>query len=157
MGVGERELSTGNGASRARRTAAILIVLAIFALRIDRQLLRLPFLDRRPIGEALALRADRQSAQYPRFLEGVRQHTQPGDTIAIVGPTVDWDGGYAYSYYRASYFLAGREVLPIVTSDQHLQPANFRRAKFVAAWGREVPLAHREVIWQGEGGVLTRR
>lgn len=155
MGEDNRQASTVAG---VRRALALIAVLAIFALRIDRRLVSLPFIDREPISLAFAARADRLWPQYPRFLEGVRQHTSMGDSIAIIVPSLDWDHGYSYAYYRASYILAGREVLPVATSDRRLEPGNFRRAKFVAVWGREdVPLGHRAIVWQGEGGVLSRR
>ncbi len=70
---------------------------------------------------------------------------------------MNWNGGYADAYYRASYFLAGREVLPLVTSDDHLHPENLRRASFVAAWRVNAPAAGRIVMWRGEGGELLRR
>ncbi len=136
---------------------ALLIVLAIFALRIDRRLLLLPFLDRKPISEAFAQRADRLWPQFPRFIEGVRQHTQNGDSIALVTPTLDWDQGYSYAYYRASYFLAGRQVLPLAMDDKRLEPMNFRRAKYVAVFGRPFPPSHLTPVWSGDGGTLLRR
>jgi hypothetical protein len=42
---------------------------------------------------------DGQWEQYPRFLDGVRAHTKPGDRIAIVVPSMTWDGVYSYAYY----------------------------------------------------------
>lgn len=140
-----------------RRTLALVAVLAIFALRIDRQLLILPFLDRAPIQAAFASRADRLWPQFPVFIEGVRARTQNGDAIALVTPTLDWDEGYSYAYYRASYLLAGREVLPLAMSDRSLHPENFRRAKYVAVWGTPFPTGRSTIVWQGDGGVLLRR
>src|SRR5712691_8949775 len=111
-----------------RRIAALAIFLAIFALRIDRQLIRLPLLDRRPIAMAFTLRPDRLWPQYPRFLAGVRERTHNGDSIALFVPTLSWDEGYSYAYYRASYLEAGREILPVVTSDGRLHGENVQRA-----------------------------
>lgn len=140
-----------------RRILAIVVALAIFALRIDRRLITLPLLSRPPIAAALTRLPDRFWPQYPRFLAGVREHTVNGDTIIIVVPILDWENGYSYAFYRASYFLAGRVVLPVATADRRLHPELFRSAKYVAAWGGELPLGHRTVVWQGEGGVLSRR
>ena len=140
-----------------RRWSALIIVLAIFALRIDRQLLILPFLQRAPISAAFDQRPDRLWPQYPRFIEGVRQRTQNGDSIALVAPTLNWDNGYSYAYYRASYLLAGREVLPLSLEDGSLHPENFRRAKYIAVFGHSFPAARYTVLWQGEGGALLRR
>ena len=117
----------------------------------------LPFIDRRPLSIGFEQRPDRLWPQFPRFLAGVRERTQDGDAIAIIVPTFNWDDGYSYAYYRSSYLLAGREVLPLATSDGHLHPENFRRARYIAAWGRPIPPGHTTVVWQGEGGVLLRR
>ncbi len=142
--------------SRWRQVLALLIVLAIFALRIDRRILLLPFLDREPISTALEQRADRLWPEFPRFIAGVRERTQNGDTIALVVPTLNWDKGYSYAYYRASYLLAGREVLPLAMDDGRLELLNFRRAKYIAAFGR-FPPSHLTEVWSGEGGTLLRR
>lgn len=140
-----------------RRVVALVIFIGIFALRVDRQLFLLPFIDRAPIAEAFRGRADRMWPQYPRFLAGVRERTANGDSIAIVVPTFDWDEGYSYAYYRASYLLAGRVVLPVGFSDHQLHPENFRAARYVAVWGRPFPPSRRTVVWEGEGGTLLRQ
>lgn len=139
-----------------RRIAALLCLLAIVALRIEPQLLRLPFQDRRALADGLRRYPDRGFGDYPRFLQGVREHTQGGDSITIMVPVMNWDGGYAYAYYRASYFLAGRQVLPLLTPDNRVHPENFDRARLVASWRRELPAGLGREVWRGEGGVLLR-
>jgi hypothetical protein len=139
-----------------RRVLALAALAAIVILRIEPRLLSVPF-HRAQLARAYAAFADRLWPEYPRFLEGVRAHTQSGDSIAVVVPTFDWDHGYSYAYYRASYFLTGREVLPLSDSENHLQLLNFRSAKYIAAWRTEVPQAHFTVVWSGAGGVLLRR
>jgi hypothetical protein len=98
---------------------------------------------------------DRAWPDYPVFLQGVREHTKPGDTIAIIVPAMGWETGYSYAYYRASYFLTGREVLPIVTPANARLPQNFRGAKYVAVFGvgLRVPA---DVVWRGGRGALLR-
>jgi hypothetical protein len=105
----------------------------------------------------LAQMADGEWWQYPRFLQGVREHTRDGDTIAVVVPPLKWDDGYSYAYYRASYFLAGRIVLPLVTEDDRQHPENFRGARYVAAWHMQPRAGVGRVVWQGEGGMLLQR
>ena len=139
-----------------RRILALVTLTALVILRIEPRLLALPF-HRGHYAHVYASFADRLWPEYPRFLEGVRAHTQSGDSIAIVVPTFDWDRGYSYAYYRASYLLTGREVLPLSDSGNHLQLLNFRSAKYIAAWRTEVPQAHFTVVWSGAGGVLLRR
>src|SRR6185369_7940219 len=135
---------------------ALIALAALVVLRVEPRLLGVPF-HRAQFARIYASFADRLWPEYPRFLEGVRAHTQPGDTIALVVPTLNWDDGYSYAYYRASYFLTGREVLPLSDSGNHLQLLNFRNARYIAAWRTPVPQAHFTVVWSGAGGVLLRR
>jgi hypothetical protein len=138
-----------------RRALTILCLATIVVFCVVVHLLQLPFVDRKPIARAMGVYPDRQWPQYPRFLEGVRAHTKPGDTITLVVPAMGWDDGYSYAYYRASYFLAGREVLPLVTPENGRVPQNFRAAKYVAAFGVTLRLPA-DVVWQGERGMLLR-
>lgn len=118
--------------------------------------MRLPFIDRKPIAEMFTRYPDREWEQYPRFLEGVRERTRGGDSIALIVPKMKWDDGYSYAYYRASYFLAGRTVLPLITSDDRPHPENFRDARYIAVWRTSLPQGRRVLVWSGEGGVLLR-
>jgi hypothetical protein len=86
-------------------------------------------------------------APYVRFLQGVRTHTRPGDTIVIVTPPPRRDDGYAYIYYRGAYFLTGRTVLP---------PERLQRARYAAFW-HVPPPAGMTPVWNGDEGVLVRR
>ena len=134
---------------------SIIALAAIVVMCIEPILLRTPFLVRAFYTGELARLPDRQWARYPQFLEGVRSHTRSGDTIAIVFPVMGWDAGYSYAYYRASYFLPGREVLPLVDLQDRPLPQNFREARYVAAFGAELRTPA-EIVWQGEGGTLLR-
>jgi hypothetical protein len=98
---------------------------------------------------------DRRTPDYPAFLAEVARRTKPNQSIAIVVPMRHWNAGYAYAYYRASYFLAGRRVVPIVDSDDQLHPERLREADFVAVW-RVPGFSGPEEIWRGHGGVLFR-
>jgi hypothetical protein len=98
---------------------------------------------------------DRYWPDYPLFLQGVREHTQPGDTIAIIVPRMSWDNGYSYAYYRASYFLTGREVLPLVTPQNGQLLQNYRGAKYIAIFGVGLR-APADVVWRSGRGALLR-
>jgi hypothetical protein len=139
-----------------RRNVAIILFVALALLSIDRVLVRFPFSDRAKLHRFFTeYRPDRQwYPEFPAFLEGVRAQTKTGDSVALIVPAMKWDYGYSYAYYRASYFLAGREVLPLVRLDDAALPQNFERAKYVAAWRRNVTDATRHVVWQGHGGTL---
>ncbi len=140
-----------------RRIAALACLIAIVALRLEPRLIELPFTNRRPIVKLLADYADGQWIQYPRFLRRIRACTKPGDSIAIVAPAMKWDDGYSYAYYRGSYFLAGRVVLPLVTADDRLHPENFYGARYIASWRGKVPPGRYKVLCQAEGGALLQR
>jgi len=138
-----------------RRALTILCLAAIVAICVASHRLQLPFIDRKPIAHSMAIYPDRAWPQYPRFLEGVRAHTKPGDTITVIVPAMGWDDGYSYAYYRASYCLTGREVLPLVTPENGRIDQNLRAAKYVAAFGVRLRVPA-EVVWAGEGGALVR-
>jgi hypothetical protein len=124
-------------------------------MRVSTRLLTMPFVDRAPIARALASYPDGTWPQFPRFLEEVRARTKPGDSIALIVPARRWEGGYSYAYYRASYFLAGREVLPVVNEQDEPVPQNVHGARYIAAIGVRLRIPA-DVIWQGEGGALLR-
>jgi hypothetical protein len=132
---------------------AAFIVIAIACL--NPVMLRFPFQDRAAMHEAFTAYPDRGIwyPNYIRFLEQVRLRTRPGETIAIAAAVPRWDGGYSYAYYRASYFLAGREVLPLVTPLDHAVPENLVRAQYVAVWRAQVR-ASRPVVYRGFDGEL---
>ena len=148
--------SADRQAPTARRVLAFLCLLAIVALRIEPQLLRVSFTNRRTLSSILRRWPDGNWQQYPRFIQQVREHTRNGDSVVIVVPMLKWDDGYSYAYYRASYFLAGREVLPLVTADDRPHPENVRDARYIAGWHMTRPPGRAEVVWEGEGGVLLR-
>ena len=137
-----------------RRVVGATLFTAIVVIGIEPILLSLPFRDRQPMAMAFATRADRIFPGYVEFLADVRAHTRNGDSIAVMVPSRSWERGYSYAYYRASYFLTGREVLPLVRRDDSPIPENFMRAKYIAVWRRGVKDSTRHVVWAGHGGVL---
>ncbi|HEY4642795.1 MAG TPA: hypothetical protein VII75_15745 [Thermoanaerobaculia bacterium] len=138
-----------------RRLLQILCLAAIVVSAVSSHLLQLPFIDRGPAARELARYPDHFWPDYPLFLTGVREHTKPGDTIAIIVPRMSWEGGYSYAYYRASYFLTGREVLPLLTRDNVRLQQNFRAAKYIAVFGVGLR-APADVVWRGGRGALLR-
>jgi hypothetical protein len=141
-----------------RHVAAVAVFVAIVVAGIDGQYLLLPFVDRSSLAAHARSQADREwYPLYPRFLAEVRGQTKDGDSIAIVAPAQRWEDGYAFAFYRASYFLAGRTVLPVIDSRDRAHPENARAADYVAVWGRSLSVDERMVVWRGEGGALLRR
>ena len=103
--------------------------------------------------EALSRRAD-PSPELAAFLGEVRARTRRGDSIALLLPIRDWPA-YSGAYFRASYLLAGREVLPIVDEQGRALRGNVARATWVAAW--RVRYDAGTVVWAGHEGVLVRK
>jgi hypothetical protein len=114
-------------------------------------------LDRAALGSVYAGFHDRSTPEYPKFLADVMPRTKAGDRIAIFVPMRKWDAGYAYAYYRASYLLAGREVLPLVwRSDELLEP-NYERAEYVASWQMNLRRPDLQEVFRSHGGILYRK
>jgi hypothetical protein len=135
--------------------------MAIVALRIEPQLLQMPFVSRRILSVVLYRWPETQMPgdwlRFPRFLEEVRARTKEGDKIAVIIPTMKWDDGYSYAYYRASYYLAGRDVLPLLNPENQSLMDNFYAAQYVIVWHRPVHPRMGTVVWEGEGGALVKR
>jgi hypothetical protein len=140
-----------------RRVLLLAAFAAIVLTSLDPFLMKLPFVDRTPLARGFAGYADRQWGEFPRFLAGVAAHTRAGDAIAIVVPGMRWDYGYAYAFYRATYLLPGRQVVPLVDDRDRAYPERLRVAQYVAAWRTQLPPSHPPIVWSGQGGVLMRR
>jgi hypothetical protein len=100
---------------------------------------------------------DQRTPEYPLFLEEVARRTAPGDTIAVLVPMKDWAHGQAYAFYRASYYLAGRRVIPLMDVANRWHPERLRDARFLAAWKIPPPRGPYDIVWAGHDGVLMRR
>jgi len=100
-------------------------------------------------------RPDRRTPDYPAFLSEVARRTRSGESVAIVAPMRHWHSGYSYAYYRATYFLAGRRVVPIVDPDDRLHPERLKETDVIAVWNMP-DFTGPEVLWSGHGGVLLR-
>jgi hypothetical protein len=138
-----------------RRVLAGCALVAIVALHFDYKLLSFPLQDRARMHAAFTAYPDGNWGEYAKFLNGVRAHSKPGDRIGIIVPSMRWDSGYSYAYYRASYFLTGREVIPLLYRTDAPIPENLEHADYLAVWRSRGPRAR--LVWQGDGGVLLSR
>lgn len=138
-----------------RRRLALLAFVAIVAASVDFPLLHRVFFRYDQLRFDLRLTPDRGLwfPEYVRFLSAVRSRTSKGDSIAIAVPALRWEYGYSYAYYRGSYILAGREVLPLITPADRFLGQNLTEATYVAAWQSRLRTT-RPVAWRGHGGVL---
>jgi hypothetical protein len=145
-------------ASRIRRCFAIALFTAIALACARPQLLVFPFGDRASMQRRMTIEPDRGGwwPHYPAFLADVHDATRRGDSIALLVPPQKWDDGYSYAYYRASYFLAGREVLPLIDDLDRHWPQNESRARYLAVWRMPAPPGWR-VVMQSHGGALLVR
>jgi hypothetical protein len=137
------------------RLAGLIGLTAIAFFRFETRLIELPFVDRKPLAQYLTHASDPGWEQYLVFMDGVRIRTAKGDSIAIMVPARHWDDGYAYAYYRASYVLTGRQVIPLVSPDDRVVMGNLRQATYLAEWRHDLPV-NRQVVWSGAGGKLVR-
>jgi hypothetical protein len=92
---------------------------------------------------------------YDRFLEHIRRTTVSGDSIVILAPAHRETPDYDYAFFRASYVLAGRTVLPAVQNDR-LVMANVDAADFAAVWRGHAGLKGR-LLWREGAGELWHR
>ena len=131
---------------------AVLVFVTIFFSGLEPLYLRVLFRD----PDARVPNADRRTAAYPPFLEEVARRTKPGDSIVLLAPIRTWRTGYGYAYYRASYVLAGRNVIPILDDDDGVHRERLADADYVALW-RMGPMPGYEVVWRSDEGTLLRR
>lgn len=142
---------------RRAAAAALFVLLALSSIRLPllRALIH-PFaplpagpadgLDRKP----LRLREDPTPPALAAFLEGVRADSRPGEAVAVLCAAPE--DGFSYTYWRASFVLAGREVL---LPEPHL---DLTRADVVATWGRELDDPRFVRVWSDpSGGAFWRK
>ena len=143
-----------SGRSRTVLPALLLVLLAIGGFRLFTVVIFT--LDRDELAKRYSESFDKDVAEYPRFLADVASWTKRGDRIAIFVPARKWNDGYAYAYYRAHYFLTGREVLPLVWSNDRLLRENFS-AEYLAVWRINYRPAGYRVVGASHEGVLLQR
>jgi hypothetical protein len=142
-------------APRWRETLAGAVFVLVLAGSFQPFYVRVFLLDR----DALAARID--SLRFGRmpeirpFLHSVERRTEMGESVALVTP-FSWHQGYEYAFYRASYVLAGRTVLPVITPTGRSISQNVKNADVVAAWQVDLDPGQFEVLWRGDGGTLAR-
>jgi hypothetical protein len=140
-----------------RRVLAIAALIAIVLSRINLNYVWRPFFDFQALKAEYARWAD-WWPQYPPFLEQVRAHTHSGDSIVIITPVPSWNLGYAYAFFRGSYYLTGRKVLPYISYPDVLHPENVRAVQYQAVYRSPAPPeSGTTVVWRGKFGELLKR
>lgn len=135
----------------------LLIVIILAAASVRPFVLQMYAMDRPALARYYDQLFDRGTPDYPKFLAAVARATPAGSRIAVIVPMRRWDDGYSYAYYRASYFLVGREVLPVVWRNDRVIEKHVRSADYVASWQMRVDAPALEVVMTSYGGTLYRR
>jgi hypothetical protein len=133
-------------------TAFLLILIGGFEpfyLRIFR-------MNRAGMGIAFAEMPFRKMTGLQSFLEGVDAHTPPRARIALWLPFRQWEGGYGYAYYRASYLLPGKQLVPLLAHDDRLELTNLAQADYLASFGEVMMAPGFDSVWHDELGVLLK-
>jgi len=89
----------------------------------------------------------------------VARRTPPGARVLLWTPHPTWKGGYDYSFRRAQYLLAGRELLPIREIGRNVfAPENAKAAQYIACWPAcpSIPAGF-SIAWKSETGMLLRQ
>ena len=131
-----------------RRRVAIVLFVLIAVASIDPNLLR----------RAVNIPEDHtRTVPYEIFLAGVRERTRPGDSVVLLLPTSRWNDAYQQAFSRASFVLAGRELLPAVWGERVVHD-HIERASHIAAWQVRPIGLERPVVWAtGPGQLLGPR
>ena len=100
----------------------------------------------------------RKLAGFQRLLLEAEPRTFPGAKIAIALPFEGWEKGYGYGYYRASYLLPGRQVVPLlVPGEDRPAPQNLAVADYVLSWHSASAVPGFTTVWRNADGSLMRR
>jgi hypothetical protein len=119
--------------------------------------LRIFAIDRARLGAAFAELPFQKMPGLKSFLEGVDAHTRPRARIAIRVPFRQWEGGYGYAYYRASYLLPGKQVVPLLAlHEDRVVFSNLGQADYLASYGERIEAPGFESCWQDAHGVLLK-
>ena len=118
---------------------------------------RIFFADRAAASAALTAGPDRAAPGYADFLREVKKRTPADARVALLVPMRQWSGGYEYAYYRASYALVPREVIPLVDPDDEAHLERAVEADYVAAWRMAPRIPGFTQVWDADGSVLLER
>jgi len=143
---------------KLKSLAALAAFLAIAAGSFETFYLRIYTID------AAALRAQWTELPYRkvpglrRLLAEVERRTPQGARILLATPHRPGEGGYSYAYARATYALAGRELVPLLdpTTEKAL-PLRLDTVDYIACWRACAAPEGFTAIWRSDDGVLLRR
>lgn len=142
-----------------RRAVAGLLFVGLLAGGMRVPLLRLLLPPHRPPDKAgplggvdrkpLRLANDPTPPDVLAFLEQVRARTERGEQVSLL---MAWPHeGWGYTYWRASYVLAGRRVLPPMNTYDYVE------SDAVALWRQGWGDPRYDLVWSDEKAALLRK
>jgi hypothetical protein len=144
---------------RRRRIGRLLLGAALIAAAagaVELHYIRFLFVDRVETGRFLSHLPYRKMPGLVPFAEEVLRRTGPEDEIAVVLPFGTWEEAYGYAFHRASYLLAGRRLIPILSWDNRPLPENLAGADYAASW-RVAEISGFEPVFRRDDWILWRR
>lgn len=140
------------------RILAAVAIAAIVAGAFEPFYVRIFLTDARQMHAYLTELPYRKLPGWRAFLTGVDARTPPGARIAIALPYGQWEEGYGYGYYRASFLLPGKQVVPLLELHaDRLAPQHLNDADYIASWRGEPRVDGFTTIWRTPDGALLRR
>ena len=97
----------------------------------------------------------RKAPGYREFLQAASAHIPEGERVVFLTRYPTLQGGYRYHFSRAEYVLSHVDLVGAITEgDRPLLPGEWPDAAL--SWQVDPPHGH-VVVWQGNGGSLSRR
>jgi hypothetical protein len=137
--------------NRPLRIAAYAVLAMLVMGGFEPHYVRVFSVDAARTREAMTELPYRKLPGFRRLLLEVDRSTPRGARIAIALPYRQWEGGYGYGYYRASFLLPGKQVVPL------LPPSNLRFADYVVVWKGRPEIAGFAPLWTTSDGTLFKR
>ena len=140
------------------RLAAYVILAALVAGGFEPMYVRIFAVDGASWRAAMTELPYRKLAGLRRLMIDVDRSTPRGSRIAIALPFRQWEEGYGYGYYRTSYLLPGKQVIPLLALDRdEPRPDNLRLADYIVVWRGKLDVKGFTVVWSTPDGTLLRR
>jgi hypothetical protein len=140
------------------RGASLVILVALVAGGFEPMYVRIWTVDSATWHTAMEELPYRKLPGFRRLLLEVDRSTPRGARIAVVLPFRQWEGGYGYGYSRASFFLPGKQLVPLLEPESDAaRPENLRFADYVMAWRARPNVAGFTEVWSTGEGTLLRR
>ncbi len=117
---------------------------------------RFVFVDRSPWSRFFSEFPDRKTPGYVDLVRDAADVIPSGATVAVVYPTLEWHGGYSYAYFRAQYFLPGRQVVPLGWPSGP-QMARLDDAEWAIVFGARTLDDGWTVVAESDAGRIVRR